>query len=97
MLKGNDKQFKDIKLVCSRYFEKYDEQLKGVLDQSQEVMKKYQNWSKVLIEPAAMNDARLFTLESRIHNEENARCREYEYMRDFLKKMVYTFEQDTEA
>ena len=51
----------------------------------------------MLIEPAAMNDARLFTLESRIHNEENARCREYEYLRDFLKKMVYTFEQDTEA
>jgi len=30
-------------------------------------MVKYENWSKVLIEPTSLNDARLYSLETRIH------------------------------
>jgi hypothetical protein len=36
-------------------------------------MEKYENWSKVLIEPSSLNDARLFSLEARIQEEENIR------------------------
>jgi len=32
MLAQSGKQFKEIKLVCCKYFEKYDKQLEGVLD-----------------------------------------------------------------
>ena len=67
MYKKNSEQFKNIKDVCAKFFEKYDLELQGVLDQSKQVMKKYENWSKVLIEPSSMNDARLYTLETRIH------------------------------
>lgn len=94
MVAKNDKQFKDIKMVCCKYFEKYDKQLEGVLDQSQEVMKKYENWSKVLIEPSSMNDARLFALETRLHTEEDTRVREYDYLKDILRKVVFTLEED---
>ena len=53
--------------MCSTYFEKYDSILTGVLDQSKEVMEKYKEWSKVLIEPSSMNEARVYTLETRLH------------------------------
>ena len=60
---------------------------------AQNVMDKYQDWSKVLIEPASMNDARLFSIESRMHEEEEIRIREYEFLRDLMKKLLYTLEQ----
>ena len=56
-------------------------------------MDKYQDWSKVLIEPASLNDARLFSVESRIHEEEEIRMKEYEFLRDLMKKLIYSFEQ----
>ena len=57
-------------------------------------MDKYENWSRVLIEPSAMNDARLYSLETRLHQEEDIRVREYEFLRDFMRKMLFSFEQD---
>jgi hypothetical protein len=57
-------------------------------------MDKYQDWSKVLIEPATMNDARLFSLESRMHEEEEIRIKEYEFVRDLLKKLIYSLEKN---
>ena len=60
---------------------------------AQSVMDKYQDWSKVLIEPASLNDARLFSLESRMHEEEEIRIREYEFVRDLMKKLIYSLEQ----
>ena len=57
-------------------------------------MDKYQDWSKVLIEPSSMNDARLFSVESRIHEEEEIRLKEYEFLRDLMKKLIYSFEQN---
>lgn len=62
-----EKQFNSIKSVCCKYFEKYDVELEAVSMKAQNVMDKYTDWSKVLIEPASMNDARLFSLESRVH------------------------------
>ena len=56
-------------------------------------MDKYQDWSKVLVEPASLNDARLFALESRIHEEEEMRITEYDYIKDFIKKLIYSLEQ----
>jgi len=47
----------------------------------------------VLIEPTSLNDARLFSLETRIHQEEEIRIKEYDFMKDTLKKLIYSFEQ----
>jgi hypothetical protein len=54
---------------------------------------KYKDWSKVLLEPATMNDARVFSLESRVQQEEEVRIREYEYLKDLIKKLAYSLEQ----
>ena len=40
-----------------------------------------------------MNEARLYSVETRIHEEEEMRIREYEYMRELLKKLLYSLEQ----
>jgi hypothetical protein len=45
-----------------------------------------------LIEPASLNDARLFSIESRVHEEEEIRMKEYEFLRDLMKKLIYSFE-----
>jgi len=34
---------------------------------------KYNDWSKLLIEPTTINEARLFALETRVHEEEDMR------------------------
>lgn len=47
----------------------------------------------MLIEPASLNDARLFALETRMHEEEDIRIKEYEYLRDLMKKLIYSLEQ----
>jgi|TARA_B110000285_G_scaffold86790_1_gene99437 hypothetical protein len=79
--------------VCCKYFEKYDIELETVQIKAGSVMEKYQDWSRVLIEPASMNDARLFSLESRMHEEEEIRIKEYEFLRDLLKKLIYSLEK----
>ena len=88
-----EQQFSQIKLVCCKYFEKYDIELETVKLKAQNVMDKYQDWSKVLIEPASLNDARLFALESRMHEEEEIRIKEYEFVRDIIKKLIYSLEK----
>lgn len=92
-LKKYEKQFNQIKIVCCKYFERYDIELEAVKIKSKNVMDKYQDWSKVLVEPASLNDARLFALESRIHEEEEIRITEYDYIKDFIKKLIYSLEQ----
>lgn len=54
---------------------------------------KYKDWSKVLIEPQTLNDARVFSLESRMTSAEDIRIKEFEFMKDLMKKLVYSLEQ----
>lgn len=58
-----------------------------------DIQKKYDDWSRVLLEPMSVNDARLFAVESRVTEEEEMRVKEYEYMRDLMKKLIYALEQ----
>ena len=88
-----ERQFDQIKMVCCKYFEKYDIELESCKIMSNSVMKKYEDWSKVLIEPSTLNEARLFSVESRIHEEEEMRVKEYQFIRDTFKKLLYSLEQ----
>jgi hypothetical protein len=45
-----------------------------------------------VIEPQSLNDARLFSIESRVTEEEEMRIKEYEFIRDLMKKLVYALE-----
>lgn len=56
------------------------------------ITKKYDDWSRVLLEPMSLNDARLFSVETRVTEEEEMRVKEYEYLRDLMKKLIYALE-----
>ena len=56
------------------------------------INQKYADWSKILIEPASLNEARLYALETRLHEEEDLRIKEYEYLRDVFKKLIFSLE-----
>ena len=47
----------------------------------------------MLIEPATLNEGRLFSVESRLTEEEEMRIKEYEYLREMFKKLLYSLEQ----
>ena len=40
-----------------------------------------------------MNDARVYSLESRITQNEDMRIKEFDFMRDLMKKLVYSLEE----
>lgn len=87
-------QFKDIKLVCSAYFEQYNTKMEAVELEQGVLLDKLKAWSKVLIEPATFNDARLFAVETRMENEEEIRMKEFDFIRDQLRKIVFSLEQE---
>jgi len=78
--------------VCSTYFHKYETDLDEVKIRIANLQDKYKDWQRILIEPATLNDARLFSMETRLTEEEEMRIREYEYLRDLLKKLFYALE-----
>ena len=84
---------KNIKNVCSSFFGRYETDLDELKIRMTNLQNKYNDWTRVLIEPATINDARLFSLESRVTEEEEMRIKEYEYVRDMFKKLIYSLEQ----
>ena len=60
-------------MVCSQYFEEYTEDLENIKTITKQMEEKYNNWSKVLIQPQATNDARLFALENRFSDSDKLR------------------------
>jgi len=40
-----------------------------------------------------VNDARLFSIESRLTEEEEMRMKEHDYIREVMKKLIYALEQ----
>lgn len=84
---------RQIKTVCSNYFQHYELNLEELRLRNATIENKFKDWSKVLIEPATMNDARVFALESRMEQEEEARMKEFDFMKDIVRKLVYSLEQ----
>ena len=86
------KSLKNMRKVCSDYFANYETNLEEVKIRQHVLENKYADWQKVLIEPATVNDARLFSVEQRVEEEEEMRIKEYEHLRDLLKKLIYSLE-----
>jgi len=84
-----------VKQVCSKYFQHYECDLEELRLRTAQLELKYKDWSKVLIEPATMNDARVFSLESRMTELEDIRIREFDFLKDLMKKLAYSLEQSS--
>ena len=86
---------KNIKEVCTHYFTNYEDSLEEVKIRTHLLENKYSDWSKLLIEPTTINEARLFALETRVNEEEDMRIKEYDFLRDLMRKLLYSLEQST--
>ena len=86
------KKFTKIKDVIAKYFEKYDMDLEECKINMKVLNQKYADWSKILIEPTSFNEARLYAVETRLHEEEEIRLKEQEFMREMLKKLIFSLE-----
>lgn len=92
-----EKKFNKVKDVITKYFERYDADLEELKISMRVLNQKYADWSKILIEPSSLNEARLYALETRLHEEEDIRIKEYEYVRDLMKKLIFSLEQTSQA
>lgn len=70
------RKFGKVKDVIARYFEKYDVDMEELKINMRVLNQKYLDWSKILIEPSSLNEARLYALETRLHEEEEIRIKE---------------------
>lgn len=82
-----------IKTVCSEYFLTYETSMEEMRIRAFDLEQKFKEWSKVLIEPATLNDARLYALEARLQEEEDIRIMEFNFLRDLTRKLIYSLEQ----
>jgi len=87
------RKFSKVKDVIAKYFDKYDIDMEELKINMKILNQKYADWSKILIEPTSLNEARVYALETRLHEEEDIRIKEQEYMRDILRKLVFSLEQ----
>ena len=53
----------------------------------------YDSWITTTMEPAAVTEAKVFAVESRIQHEEKRRLEESLFIRDLVKKLIYSLEQ----
>jgi hypothetical protein len=52
-----------------------------------------ETWVNTLIKPQEVNQARLFSVDTRIKEGELTRLRDLQFMRDTFKKLIYAIEQ----
>lgn len=61
-----EKTFGAIKQSSIEFFQKCEARMQAAEGTTQMMLEKYENWSKVLIEPTSMNLARIHALEARL-------------------------------
>jgi hypothetical protein len=53
----------------------------------------YDSWITTTMEPASVTEAKVYSLETRIKHEEKRRLEEAMYLRDMVKKLIFSMEQ----
>lgn len=87
-----DSKIKKIKDVCAQYFSKYEKHLINHQTIVKDLERQQQLWVDMLIKPQELNQARLFTIESRIKENEQTKMNEVEFLKETVKKLIYAIE-----
>ena len=58
------------------------------------MQKKYEDWSKALLEPTSLNDARLHTVECRVKEAEEKQLKDSGFFVNVFKKLLFSIEQN---
>ena len=86
-----------IKDVCAQYFSKYEKHLLHQAELVKALEARQENWVNKLIKPQEVNQARLFSVDTRIKEGELTRLKDLQFMRDTFKKLIYAIEQNSMA
>lgn len=88
-----DEKLEKIKDVCAKYFEKYEKVLGEQGSQVRGMERRMEEWINTLLKPQELNQARLFTLDTRIREGEMNRGQDQQYFKDLFKKLIFAIEQ----
>lgn len=82
-----------IKDVCSQYFAKYQKHLLHNNEAIEDIGARQEVWIKRLIKPQELNEAKLFTLNTQLKENEMNRVKDFSTFREIFKKLIYAIEQ----
>ena len=78
--------------MCAQYFSKYEKHLLHKAEMVKALEQRQENWVNTLIKPQEVNQARLFSVDTRIKEGELTRLKDLQFMRDTFKKLIYAME-----
>lgn len=90
--KEYDGKLDKIKNVCAEYFSKYEKHLFNQQDIVKTLEKRQEDWINTLIKPQEVNQARLFSIDTRLKEGELQRLNDMQFLRDTTKKFIYAVE-----
>ena len=66
---------------------------KKITQDLKKIRTEFDKWVSTVMEPAHISEARIFTVEARVKEEEAARLDQLHFVKDVLRKMLFTLEQ----
>lgn len=84
---------KDTKREVYNKLEETDSEMKTVLQKMDTVTESLEQWALKVIKPAQSNEAKIYTFETRLREEESLRIRDVCTSREQIKKIIYALEQ----
>jgi hypothetical protein len=87
-----DEKLDKIKDVCAQYFSKYEKHLMNQQEIVKGLEKRQEDWINTLIKPQELNQARLFSIDTRIKEADMLRAEDNKFYKDTLKKLIFALE-----
>eukprot|EP01022_Parablepharisma_sp_SALTPOND_P033014 TRINITY_DN88047_c0_g1_i1.p1 TRINITY_DN88047_c0_g1~~TRINITY_DN88047_c0_g1_i1.p1 ORF type:complete len:710 (+),score=109.84 TRINITY_DN88047_c0_g1_i1:600-2729(+) len=84
---------KETKTEVYKKLDENDKEIKSLLQKMDSVTNSLEEWALKVIKPAQSNEVKIFTLESRLREEEDQRMAESGKNKNYLKKIIYALEQ----
>ena len=92
LLNKNKLQITKIKDTCASYFDKTDKISKKCAKSVIEIEKTFESWKVNVMKPTQMAEARLFSIETQVFENESERVAEFQYTKDIFRKLVMAIE-----
>ena len=89
-----DEKLKKIKDVCAQYFSKYEKHLINHQTIVKDLERQQEKWVQMIIKPQELNQARLYAIETRIKENEQGKMKDFDFMKETMKKLIYAIEQN---
>ena len=87
-----DEKLDKIKDVCAQYFSKYEKHLMNQQEIVKGLEKRQEDWITTIIKPQELNQARLFSIDTRLKEAEMLRSEDNQFYKDTLKKLIFALE-----